>query len=103
MRTIHDAWQRNAANRGETRRFLGAARRALRAGFAGALLLTLLVPASVGCGGDDDDCLNHGENCSKSYLEKEGRSGATCCDNRVCCALAGGSGVPTCQRSGSCE
>jgi hypothetical protein len=63
-----------------------------------------LVPTHTACGGSDkDDCLSHGENCSSSYLEKQGKSGLSCCGSEVCCTLAGGSGVPTCQSPGACD
>lgn len=65
------------------------------------LLLAAAVPGTTGCGGSD--CLNQGQNCSSSYLENIGKPDAQCCGSRVCCVLANGSGVPTCQNPGVCE
>jgi hypothetical protein len=72
-------------------------------------MVSLVVVASIavvggttGCSGGDD-CLYEGQNCSESYLKKNGKEDWECCDDNRCCYLPNGISVPTCQPSHRCE
>ncbi len=56
--------------------------------------LGVVALATSGCGGDDEECLSWGENCTQQYLEDNyGTTDIQCCEGQ--CADHG-SGILTC-------
>ena len=66
------------------------------------LAAVIAMGVTTGCSGEGD-CLPEGNNCSESYLKKNGKEGWPCCDGNECCYLPNGITVPTCNPSHRCE
>ena len=72
------------------RRWLGAA-----TGLTVGVLL-LGGAGTSACGGDDDECLVEGENCTTAFVEKKYGDGRGCCSGLTC--KEGTSGILVCKR-----